>query len=118
MQLYFGLDKFLPYFDFVGDFGHVREHSEELLRHVGLWDEFGATGWGPKGKNGFFQRCGSVCNRRTLRRTSSVVFLVRRSMVVLPLCMFFFLTTTRQQSSGVQNWYTGSGGRRTFSHKH
>ncbi|CAM9794616.1 unnamed protein product [Pylaiella littoralis] len=55
-QFLFGLDKFLPYFDFVGDFQHVQAHSEALLRHAGLWDEFGASGWGPGGKSGFFQR--------------------------------------------------------------
>lgn len=56
-QLYFGLDKFLPYFDFVGDFQHLEAHSEALLRHAGLWEEFGASGWGPLGESAFFQRC-------------------------------------------------------------
>lgn len=55
-QVYFGLDKFLPYFDFIGDFKHVGEHSEALLRRAGLWDEFGASGWGPSGNAAFFQR--------------------------------------------------------------
>eukprot|EP00903_Cladosiphon_okamuranus_P006646 g6489.t1 len=55
-QLYFGLDKFLPYFDFIGDFQHVMEHSEALLRRAGLWDEFGASGWGPRGNAAFFER--------------------------------------------------------------
>ncbi|CAM9780420.1 unnamed protein product [Scytosiphon promiscuus] len=55
-QLYFGLDKFLPYFDFVGDFQHVEAHSEALLRHAGLWDEYGASGWGPQGESAFFER--------------------------------------------------------------
>lgn len=55
-QLYFGLNKFLPYFDFVGDFKHAQEHSEELLRHAGLWERYGESGWGPQGINAFFQR--------------------------------------------------------------
>ncbi|CAN0425106.1 unnamed protein product, partial [Laminaria digitata] len=55
-QLYFHLDKFLPYFDFIGDFSHVQSHSEALLRHTGLWEEFGASGWGPHGHAAFFQR--------------------------------------------------------------
>ncbi|CAN0332810.1 unnamed protein product [Ectocarpus sp. 12 AP-2014] len=55
-QLFFGLDKFLPYFDFVGDFKHVQEHSEEFLKRAGLWEEFGASGWGRWGQAAFFQR--------------------------------------------------------------
>lgn len=55
-QVFFGLDKFLPYFDFIGDFKHVQAHSEALLRRAGLWEEFGASGWGPEGKAAFFQR--------------------------------------------------------------
>lgn len=55
-QWFFGLHKFLPYFDFVGDFNHVQAHSEALLRRAGLWDEFGASGWGPMGTAAFFQR--------------------------------------------------------------
>ncbi|CAB1097062.1 unnamed protein product [Ectocarpus sp. CCAP 1310/34] len=55
-QLFFGLDKFLPYFDFVGDFKHVQEHSEEFLKRAGLWKEFGASGWGRWGQAAFFQR--------------------------------------------------------------
>ncbi|CAN0447730.1 unnamed protein product, partial [Ectocarpus fasciculatus] len=57
-QLFFGLDKFLPYFDFVGDFKHVQEHSEEFLKRAGLWEEFGASGWGRWGQAAFFQRWG------------------------------------------------------------
>ncbi|CAN0153409.1 unnamed protein product [Scytosiphon promiscuus] len=55
-QLYFGLDKFLPYFDFVGDFKHVGAHSEAFLKRAGLWEEFGKSGWGPSGGASFFQR--------------------------------------------------------------
>ncbi|CAM9963243.1 unnamed protein product [Discosporangium mesarthrocarpum] len=55
-QSYFGLDKFLPYFDFIGDFRHIEEHSRVLLEKLGLWDEYGASGWGPKGSYSFFQR--------------------------------------------------------------
>lgn len=61
VKMFFGLDKFLQYFDFIGDFNHIQEHSEELLRRMGLWEEFGASGWGPQGKNAFFQRYVRVC---------------------------------------------------------
>lgn len=63
-QSYFRLDKFLPYFNLVGDFGYVQAHSEELLRRTGLWDQYGASGWGLHGEAAFFQRW--VVNR-TLR---------------------------------------------------
>ncbi|CAM9338254.1 unnamed protein product, partial [Hapterophycus canaliculatus] len=55
-QLFFGLDKFLPYLDFIGDFKHVGAHSEAFLKRAGLWEEFGASGWGPSGEASFFQR--------------------------------------------------------------
>ncbi|CBN76839.1 conserved unknown protein [Ectocarpus siliculosus] len=66
-QLFFGLDKFLPYFDFVGDFKHVQEHSEEFLKRAGLWEKFGASGWGRWGQAAFFQSyCSSAASSMTL----------------------------------------------------
>lgn len=56
-KLYFGLDKFLPYFDFIGDFNHVQAHSEALLRRARVWHEYGASGWGLDGQQAFFKRC-------------------------------------------------------------
>jgi hypothetical protein len=42
--------------NFVGHMDHVETDAEQLLRVTGLWDEFGATGWGrlrhTSGKNG------------------------------------------------------------------
>mmetsp|Transcript_12189 Transcript_12189/g.43074 ORF Transcript_12189/g.43074 Transcript_12189/m.43074 type:complete len:322 (+) Transcript_12189:310-1275(+) len=42
------LEMFLPVYSFVGRYENLREHSESLLRSLGLWDEFGAAGWAPK----------------------------------------------------------------------
>ena len=41
-----GLDRTLPYFDFVGRIDdHVYEQARAMLEQVGLWEEYGATGW-------------------------------------------------------------------------
>ncbi|CAM9985372.1 unnamed protein product, partial [Choristocarpus tenellus] len=61
---YFGLDKFLPWFNFVGDFGNIEKHSRILLEKVGIWEEFGASGWGPNGTSSLFQRS-TVQNHKT-----------------------------------------------------
>lgn len=42
------LEKFAHVYNFIGRFENVREHAESLLRALGLWDSFGATGWAPK----------------------------------------------------------------------
>ena len=42
------LEKFLPLYNFVGSFAHLKEHAEALLRQAGLWEEFGARGWALK----------------------------------------------------------------------
>lgn len=34
------------YVTFVGRFEHVQDDAERLLKHIGAWDEFGASGWG------------------------------------------------------------------------
>mmetsp|Transcript_29931 Transcript_29931/g.96579 ORF Transcript_29931/g.96579 Transcript_29931/m.96579 type:complete len:365 (-) Transcript_29931:41-1135(-) len=39
------LDKFLPLYNFVGSFGQLQRHAEDLLRATGLWDDYGAWGW-------------------------------------------------------------------------
>jgi len=40
------LFKFLPAFNFIGSFEHLAEHTKMLLESTGLWDEYGANGWG------------------------------------------------------------------------
>lgn len=38
-----GLDHLLPNFNFIGNFGHIAEHTKFLLQRVGFWDNYGAT---------------------------------------------------------------------------
>uniref|UniRef100_A0A7S0TAN7 Carbohydrate sulfotransferase n=1 Tax=Chrysocystis fragilis TaxID=1411660 RepID=A0A7S0TAN7_9STRA len=45
-------EKFAHLYHFVGRYENIREHAESLLRALGLWDDFGASGWAPPlGKN-------------------------------------------------------------------
>ena len=54
-QLYVGrLVEFVDRIDFVGDFGRLGGDAEALLRRLGGWDEFGASGWGPDGADAMF----------------------------------------------------------------
>ena len=39
------MERWLPYFDFVGAYEHLALHAEMLLRARGLWDAYGAAGW-------------------------------------------------------------------------
>lgn len=45
------LEKFLPAYNFLGSFEHLAGHAAALLRGAGLWEEYGARGWGSRGKN-------------------------------------------------------------------
>lgn len=40
-------DKYWPYINFVGHMENMTDDAEALLRRVGAWEKFGATGWGP-----------------------------------------------------------------------
>lgn len=42
------LETFAPLYNFVGSHEHLREHAETLLRSMGLWNEYGKTGWAPR----------------------------------------------------------------------
>jgi len=44
------LEKFLPAYNFLGSFDRLADHAERLLRGAGLWEEYGASGWGKRGK--------------------------------------------------------------------
>lgn len=48
-------EKFWPYIDFVGNMAHVGVDGERLLRRIGAWETYGASGWGPTGNNSVFQ---------------------------------------------------------------
>ena len=58
-----GLAKYLPFFNFVGSFEHLENHTRVLLDGLGVWEEFGASGWGKDGASSIFQR--NTANHRT-----------------------------------------------------
>lgn len=41
--------------DLPGDFTSIGEWAERVLRRVGAWEEFGAIGWGAKGRESIFE---------------------------------------------------------------
>lgn len=48
-------DKYWPYINFVGNMNTVESDSKALLRKIGAWDEYGASGWGDKRQDGIFE---------------------------------------------------------------
>lgn len=48
-------DKYWPYINFVGRMETLTEDAKRLLRLVGAWQRFGASGWGKDGKDSIFQ---------------------------------------------------------------
>jgi hypothetical protein len=48
------LFKFLPAFNFFGSFDHLGSHTKELLSGLGLWESYGASGWGKGGGEPMF----------------------------------------------------------------
>jgi len=47
-------DKWWPYINFVGRFSHAKEDAEALLKQVGAWEKYGASGWGRDGSERMF----------------------------------------------------------------
>lgn len=50
------LDQFLHVHDFVGNFSHLHMHTYELLSGLGLWEKYGASGWGKNKNEAVFDR--------------------------------------------------------------
>lgn len=48
-------EKFWPFINFVGNMESLGEDAERLLRKIGAWDAYGASGWGADGKDSVFQ---------------------------------------------------------------
>lgn len=42
-------EKYWPYINFVGHMESIGNDTESLLKKIGAWDKWGATGWGPHG---------------------------------------------------------------------
>jgi hypothetical protein len=47
--------KYWPYINFIGHMETVADSAEQLLRQIGAWEEFGASGWGVAGDEAIFQ---------------------------------------------------------------
>ena len=47
-------DKWWPYINFVGRVSHAKEDAEALLKQVGAWEKYGASGWGRDGSERMF----------------------------------------------------------------
>ena len=50
------IEKFLPCTNFVGDFANLQKDSLALLERVGIWNEFGASGWGSSEDGQMFEK--------------------------------------------------------------
>ena len=46
--------KYWAYINFVGHLESAAKDAESLLRQLGAWEDYGATGWGPQGQNSIF----------------------------------------------------------------
>eukprot|EP00616_Rhizochromulina_sp_CCMP1243_P006700 CAMPEP_0118997614 /NCGR_PEP_ID=MMETSP1173-20130426/62049_1 /TAXON_ID=1034831 /ORGANISM="Rhizochromulina marina cf, Strain CCMP1243" /LENGTH=474 /DNA_ID=CAMNT_0006949071 /DNA_START=81 /DNA_END=1505 /DNA_ORIENTATION=+ len=51
-----GMAKYLPYFNFVGSFERLENHTRALLEGLGVWEQFGASGWGKDGSLPIFHQ--------------------------------------------------------------
>jgi hypothetical protein len=49
------IGQFADRLDFVGHFDRLHEDTSRILRRLDLWDDYGATGWGPNGTNAMFE---------------------------------------------------------------
>jgi hypothetical protein len=48
-------DKYWSYINFVGRMENLADDAKRLLRQIGAWQRYGASGWGKGGKNSIFQ---------------------------------------------------------------
>lgn len=46
--------KYWPYINFVGHFENLTEDGPALLKRIGAWEKYGASGWGKNGTAGMF----------------------------------------------------------------
>lgn len=49
-------DKFWKHIDFVGHFESIEQDTKKFLVQIGAWEEFGATGYGPRKDLAIFQK--------------------------------------------------------------
>lgn len=65
------LEKFAPVFHFVGRYENKREHIEALLRALGLWEDFGASGWAPPNRHNHTVLRDALFDRTAMHRTDA-----------------------------------------------
>ena len=54
-------DKYWPYINFVGNMDHLYDDAKSLLQHIGAWEVYGKSGWGPNRTLALFQsQAGSI----------------------------------------------------------
>jgi len=68
-------------YDFVGYFENIEEDSRHLLQQLGLYDKYGASGWGKSGQDHFLKTA-ATSNMATLTGSQNV-----RQPAVLPTAM-------------------------------
>lgn len=47
--------RFTEQLNFIGHFDRLHEDASILLHQLGLWGEYGKSGWGPKGLSAMFE---------------------------------------------------------------
>ena len=47
--------KLMHAFDFIGNYAHLHNHARQLLTRVGIWERYGADGWGEDGGFSLFE---------------------------------------------------------------
>jgi len=59
------IEKFMPYINFIGSFSKLSTDANRLLESMGLWNKYGANGWGKNGTSGIF------CSEDVFNRTNA-----------------------------------------------
>lgn len=60
-------------YDLVGHYEHFASESQDILKKVGLWEEFGRSGWGENGASEFGAVIQETSNHKKDHRTESLV---------------------------------------------
>jgi Sulfotransferase family len=58
-------DKYWPYINFVGHMETVEQDAERLLRKIGAWEKYGATGWGQENVTNHSSKQSSSSNKNS-----------------------------------------------------
>lgn len=61
-------DKYWKYINYVGHMENLSDDAEALLRKIGAWDRFGASGWGVNGTQHVFEASAGGIGRQHATR--------------------------------------------------